>query len=85
MLVYKIYNERFCYIGATNNFNRRIAQHKYDFKTKRKPYTSHIVMEDPEYKYEILEDNILKEDIVEKELYYINNYPNVVNIRGKIL
>lgn len=72
-----------CYIGRTTKPIRqyRYTQHKYEFRTKRYYYSSFEVMKYPDVKFEVIEDDIPREQLRIKEMEYILNTPKCVNIR----
>lgn len=87
MLVYKITNlvNNKCYIGSTNNFERRMNEHfnsarlsslqSYNF-----PLQKAIRKYGPEkFKCEILEDDISAENIADRERYYIELFHSLAS------
>lgn len=78
--IYKISSEigNCCYIGKTMKTCRteRFRQHIYEFNVKRYYYSCFEVMKYPDAKFEILEDNIPKEDILVREKEEIKNHIN---------
>ena len=75
--VYQIYNkvEKKSYIGSTCNLQRRIKEHKRGKHDWQIDFATH-----PEnWKVNILEDNILLNDIPDKELTYIKKYDSYKN------
>lgn len=86
MFVYQItsLNNNKKYIGITNNFNRRIAEHK-SFHNPESLIDKAIQLDGQDkFKYEIIEECSSYDELFEKEKYYISLYntrfPNGYNL-----
>ena len=66
------------YIGQTINFNRRKSEHKFSLKYNK--CDNRYIQGDlnkygiDSFKFEILEDNVNAENLLERETYWINFY-----------
>lgn len=73
------------YIGSTNNFKKRIRDHRFDIKRYRQGRFNYVssfeVMEKNDYRYEILEQGVKpnRKEIYKTENEYIKNNPECVN------
>lgn len=66
------------YIGQTTNFKKRINEHMNDNRTNS--YFHNLLRKHPDdFLIEIIEDNIPKDHLNEKEQYYIKLYDTVNN------
>ena len=77
------------YYGSTQkSLNRRLSDHKYDYKRREKEgnvRTSSIIICNNDYKMELVEDfpcNSRKE-LEERESYYINNFECINKMKKK--
>ncbi len=87
MIVYKITNKinNKCYVGSTNNFERRVAEH---IKNSKNP-NSHLYLYPlycafrkygiDNFTFEIVEQDILLKDIADRELFFINKFNSLAN------
>ena len=82
-IVCNISNE--IYIGSTcGSLSSRISSHKSSYKQSLKgnqfnrPITSHKIIEKNNFWYDIVEE-CSKEDLLERERYYIENTENCIN------
>lgn len=90
MLVYKITNKinGKCYIGSTNNFNRRKYEHIIGSTSEKYPCYNYPLQcafrkyGIDNFLFEIIEDNILPEDIAKKEHDYIIKF-DCLSTNGK--
>tara|TARA_R110002020_G_scaffold165110_3_gene352417 strand:- start:205 stop:687 length:483 start_codon:yes stop_codon:yes gene_type:complete len=86
-VVYKLYikNEvNDIYVGSTfRPLNKRLSEHKYDIKTQRwgKKKVEHFKDRTQEVKLSIIENcgNVSKNELLEKEKYYIDNLKPTLN------
>ena len=87
MSIYKIFNEEECYIGKTTlkYVSKRIGKHRYLFNNNDK-YQSSVkpILEKGNWDWCILEKDIDKDKLSEREQYYINNTDNCIN-KSKVL
>lgn len=72
------------YIGRTRNFNERIAEHKYRFKSRNKNKAWKFYDALKKYGWDNFEKNIIEEvdtleEAIEREAYYIEKYNTVEN------
>jgi len=67
------------YVGKTNNMNNRMSTHLSDVKNENKYCSSEIVLKNNDWRLEIIEDNLSKEEVTIKEKYYIQNTENCIN------
>ena len=85
--VYKISIDSDCYIGSTNNFNKRFKDHNY---RKNDSKYIHLALykkmnECDDFKMEILEmTDCDKKTIFIKEQHYIDKYKPTLNSRGSV-
>lgn len=69
------------YIGQTINFNRRKSEHKFSLKYNK--CDNRYIQGDlnkygiDSFKFEILEDNVNAENLLERETYWINYYGGI--------
>lgn len=87
MVVYKITNKinNKCYIGSTNNFERRMKEH-IDNSTNQNSqlysyplYCAFRKYGVDNFTFEIIEDGILLANIADRELYFINKFNSLAN------
>lgn len=70
MIIYRIYNDDYNYIGSTVHLKRRMAVHKTP-STKTRKCSSKIIIESGKYDVEILEE--CEEDMrLEREQYWMD-------------
>ena len=69
------------YIGQTKNIlKHRINKHIQQYKSKQKYLcSSELILKNNDWKYELIEDNLNKEEAIIKEKYYIQNTYNCIN------
>ena len=87
MVVYKITNKinNKCYIGSTNNFERRMSEHIHNSTNQNSPlyfyplYCAFRKYGIANFTFEVLEDNILLRNIADRELYFINKFNSLAN------
>jgi len=86
--VYKVTGNNKVYYGSTckKYLSERIGNHLACFRLGRN-YSSKLVMSDPNYKVELLEEIEINNDddkkkLLEREFYYINNFPCVNKVRN---
>lgn len=90
--IYKITNliNNKIYIGLTNNFNHRVLQHKSAAKTGKYNYPLYNSINkygENNFRFEIIDKTLSKDEIVEKEIYWIKFYDSQnesigYNLRG---
>jgi len=88
MSIYKIYNDNECYIGKTTvkYVSSRISKHRYLFNSDAKyQCSSKIILSKEGWKWCVLESNIDKDKLSEREQYYINNSEGCVNVSKVLL
>mgnify|MGYP000179556162 CR=1 FL=1 len=78
--IYKISSElgNCCYIGKTTKKypSERFGQHLWEYRTQRYYYSCYEVLKYPDAIFEIIKDNIPKEDILVIEKEEIKNHIN---------
>lgn len=87
MIVYKITNKinQKSYIGSTNNFERRMMEHKQASISSSNPSYNYPLQKSmrkyglDNFSFEIIESNIPEDKIAEREKYYINFYNTLTN------
>ena len=82
--MYKIYKiidntNNNVYVGQTKDMKNRMSKHLSDMKIEKYYCSSEIVLKNNDWRLEIIEDNLSKEDAIIKEKYYIQNNPNCIN------
>lgn len=88
MIVYKITNliNNKAYIGSTNNFDRRMDEHIKASQQKSKQSYNYPLQKAlrkygvENFSFEIIENDILEQDIAQKEKMYIQQFNTLVNI-----
>ena len=73
-----------CYIGKTTKKCRksRFSQHKWEYNKQRYYYTSYEVLKYPDAEFEIVEDDIPVNMLLQREKEYMRQFDNVVNLSG---
>jgi len=78
------------YYGSTQKtLNRRLSDHKYDYKRREKENhtrKSSIIIHNGSYHIELVEDFPCeyRKELEERESYYINNFPCVNKAKKKL-